>query len=71
MKGYEDSTYGDSFADAYDDWYDDVSDIQATVATVRELGGAGPFLELGVGTGRLALALAPPGLRSLALTPVP
>ncbi|MSY09046.1 MAG: SAM-dependent methyltransferase, partial [Actinobacteria bacterium] len=52
MKGYEDSTYGDSFADVYDDWYDDVSDIQATVATVRELGRAGPFLELGVGTGR-------------------
>ncbi len=62
MKGYEDSTYGDSFADVYDDWYDDVSDIQATVATVRELGGAGPFLELGVGTGRLALALAATGV---------
>lgn len=61
MKGYDDSTYGDSFADVYDDWYDDVSDVQATVNTLVQLGSSGPFLELGVGTGRLALALAHTG----------
>ena len=61
MKGYDDSTYGDSFADVYDDWYEDVSDINATVRTLQELAGNGPFHELGIGTGRLALALAQTG----------
>ena len=61
MKGYDDSTYGDSFADVYDDWYDDVSDVQATVDTLMQLGSSGPFFELGIGTGRLALALANSG----------
>ena len=34
----------------------------ATVAALRELAGAGPVLELGVGTGRLALPLAAAGV---------
>lgn len=63
MKNYDDSTYGDAFADVYDDWYADVSDVEATVATLRDLGGDGHYLELGVGTGRLALALAQAGVR--------
>ncbi len=61
MKNYDDSSYGDAFADVYDDWYADVSDIEATVSTLRQLGGSGRYLELGVGTGRLALALAATG----------
>jgi SAM-dependent methyltransferase len=61
MHGYGDETYGDSFADVYDDWYRDVSRVDATVDRLRELGGSGPFLELGVGTGRLALPLANTG----------
>lgn len=63
MKNFDDSTYGDAFADVYDDWYANVSDIPATVATLRDLGGEGRYLELGVGTGRLALALASTGAR--------
>ncbi|MFM7127516.1 MAG: class I SAM-dependent DNA methyltransferase [Actinomycetota bacterium] len=63
MKDFDDSTYGDAFADVYDDWYATVSDIDATVATLRHLGGQGRYLELGVGTGRLALALAGTGAR--------
>lgn len=63
MKGFEPSSYGDSFADVYDTWYGDVSDVAQTVATLRELGGDGPFLELGVGTGRLALELVQAGAR--------
>ena len=55
------STYGDSFADVYDDWYADVSDIDATVAAVARLADGGAVLELGVGTGRLALPLAATG----------
>jgi SAM-dependent methyltransferase len=57
--------YGRSFADVYDDWYADVSDVDATVARVAELAaaaGGGRVLELGVGSGRLALPLAARGL---------
>ncbi len=63
MRGYDASSYGDAFADVYDAWYGDVSDVDATVALVGELAGSGGrVLELGVGTGRLALPLAAAGL---------
>ena len=61
MDGYEPQSYGDGFADVYDDWYHDVSDVAATVAGVRRLAAGGPILELGVGTGRLAIPLAEVG----------
>jgi SAM-dependent methyltransferase len=64
MRGYTSSTYGDAFADVYDDWYRDVSDIEATVRLVRQVAGdGGSVLELGVGTGRLAIPMAAAGLR--------
>lgn len=63
MKGFGPSSYGDAFADVYDEWYGDVSDVDATVATLRRLGGQGTYLELGVGTGRIALALRAAGAR--------
>ena len=63
MRGYDESTYGDSFADVYDEWYRNVSRIDATVDRLRAIGGDGPFLELGVGTGRLAIPLAATGAR--------
>jgi len=56
------SAYGEAFADVYDDWYGDVSDIEGTVSTVARLAGDGPVLELGIGTGRLALPMAAAGL---------
>jgi len=69
MRGYTDSSYGDGFADVYDDWYADVTDVAATVALVTSLAsesadsGAVPrVLELGVGTGRLAIPLAEAGV---------
>lgn len=65
MDGYTDSTYGDAFADVYDDWYSDVSDVAATVSFIGELARQNtqlPVLELGVGTGRLAIPLAAAGL---------
>ena len=61
VEGYSASSYGDAFADVYDDWYHGVSDVAATVAELLELAGNGPVLELGVGTGRLAMPLAEAG----------
>ncbi len=64
MEGYDASTYGDRFADVYDEWYADVTDVEACTARLaamaREQGG--PVLELGIGSGRLALPLVELGL---------
>lgn len=57
MRGYDSSTYGDAFADVYDDWYRGISDIDSTVAFLSDLAKGGSVLELGVGTGRLAIPL--------------
>lgn len=54
------STYGDRIADVYDDWYADATDVDGTVATVARLGHR--VLELGIGTGRLAIPLLDAGL---------
>ena len=64
MEGYGASTYGDRFADVYDDWYEDVSDVGSTVERVAALAGSrgGRVLELGAGSGRLAVPLAGRGL---------
>ncbi len=62
MEGLGADSYGESFADVYDEWYGDVSDVEATVDTVVALAAGEPVLELGIGTGRLALPLAARGL---------
>ncbi len=61
MEGYGPSSYGDRFADVYDDWYRGLSDVDATVDALLDLAGRGSVLELGVGTGRLAIPLAVAG----------
>ncbi len=63
MHGYDSTSYGDGFADVYDEWYSDVTDVDATVTRMVEVAGAGGrVLELGVGTGRLAVPMARAGL---------
>ncbi len=65
MDGYDHSTYGDAFADVYDDWYQRITDVDATVDLLAELArdcAPFPVLELGVGTGRLAIPLAAKGV---------
>ena len=70
MDGYTDSTYGDAFADVYDEWYAGISDVATTIDLLVEIAGAvpsSPVLELGVGTGRLAIPLAAKGLTVVGL----
>lgn len=62
----KDSTYGDRQADTYDAFRDEIfggEDVHDEVALLTKLAGPGPALELGVGTGRIALPLASRGLR--------
>ncbi|MGY6500865.1 MAG: class I SAM-dependent methyltransferase [Acidimicrobiales bacterium] len=53
--------YGDSFADVYDDWYADITDAAATADRVATLAAGGRVLELGVGSGRVAIPIADRG----------
>ncbi|HEX4251316.1 MAG TPA: class I SAM-dependent methyltransferase [Pseudonocardia sp.] len=49
-------------ADAYDAFFADLPDTDGPVRRLAELAGDGPALELGVGTGRVALPLAARGV---------
>jgi ubiquinone/menaquinone biosynthesis C-methylase UbiE len=77
VDGYDETTYGERFASVYDEWYDGITDAAACAALVAELAdldgaaGGGPVLELGVGTGRLALPIADLGLEVVGLDAAP
>jgi SAM-dependent methyltransferase len=60
---HDPTAYGLRMADIYDAFYAPLLDTDGAVARLAELAGYGPVLELGVGTGRLALPLAARGLR--------
>jgi SAM-dependent methyltransferase len=63
MKGYEPSSYGEKVADIYDEYVAEVNlHVEATVSTLAEFSRSGRVLELGIGTGRVALPLAMRGL---------
>lgn len=55
------STYGDRIADVYDAWYEGATDVEGTVETVQRYGSS--VVELGIGTGRIAVPLLEAGLR--------
>jgi SAM-dependent methyltransferase len=58
---YTNNTYGDAFADVYDEWYHDIDVIDDCVEFLLQLAAGGDVLELGVGTGRVAIPLAARG----------
>ncbi len=62
MQDYRQSTYGDRIADIYDRVHHAWTPSD-TVETVLALADGGPILELGVGTGRVALPLARAGAK--------
>jgi SAM-dependent methyltransferase len=57
MESYGPATYGDRVADVYDERSANL-DPEVEVARLAEIAGAGPVLELGIGTGRVAVPLA-------------
>ena len=59
---FSNSDYGDVFADVYDAWYHDLDDVDTVVSFVSNFAKSNRVLELGVGTGRLAIPLAESGL---------
>lgn len=55
MNFYSDETYGEKVASVYDDWHTHVD--PHAIDLLAELAGDGRALELGIGTGRIALPL--------------
>ena len=67
VEGYRPESYGDAIADVYDEWYPMDAEGEAAVEFLYEmsgyeLSGRSAVLELGVGTGKLAIPLAERGL---------
>lgn len=64
MRGWEPQTYGDRVAEIYDAWVQSraMVDTEGTVEFLARAAGAGPVLELAIGTGRVALPLARRGI---------
>jgi SAM-dependent methyltransferase len=60
MDYYEEKTYGDRVAGVYDQWYSDFE--AAAISTLADLAGKGKALELGIGTGRIAIPLLKAGV---------
>ncbi|HYY88466.1 MAG TPA: class I SAM-dependent methyltransferase [Chloroflexota bacterium] len=65
MAEYGASTYGERIANVYDAWVEPIvgATTEPAVGFLAELAGDGPALELGIGTGRVALPLAQRGVR--------
>jgi len=61
MAEYTPETYGEQIADVYDEWYRH-ADPEPEAALLAELASGGRALELGIGTGRIALPLAAKGV---------
>jgi SAM-dependent methyltransferase len=62
MEDYGPSTYGDRIADRYDEWYGEMFDVESTVTFLASFARGGRALELGIGTGRVALPLIERGI---------
>lgn len=60
MENYTEATYGDRFAEIYDEFYTDYD--PGSIEMLADLSGGGPVLELGIGTGRIALPLREKGI---------
>jgi SAM-dependent methyltransferase len=64
MEAWPVTEYGDAWADRYDETFAWLADTDATVAAIAARARGGPVLELGTGTGRLAIPLACAGIET-------
>lgn len=62
MENYESATYGDAIAGTYDRLYEGRPDAEHAAAFLSGMAGGGRALELGIGTGRIAIPLAACGV---------
>jgi SAM-dependent methyltransferase len=62
MERYEPATYGDRIATIYDVLYPPGADAEDAAELLATLAGSGRTLELGIGTGRVALPLSARGV---------
>ncbi len=60
MEKYDAETYGERIADIYDDWYS--SPDESSINLLSDLAHRGRVLELGIGTGRIAMPLKEKGI---------
>jgi SAM-dependent methyltransferase len=60
VEAHDPAIYGERFAEIYDDWHPGYE--EAAIAALAELARGGRVLELGIGTGRIALPLAARGV---------
>ena len=62
MNDYTAATYGDRIAEVYDEMYSMRANVDPTVDALAQFANGGAALELGIGTGRIALPLAERGI---------
>ncbi len=65
MDEYSKETYGERIAGVYDQWYSDFD--PAAIQTLAELAHGGLTLELGIGTGRIAIPLQSYGIQVMGI----
>jgi SAM-dependent methyltransferase len=63
MSDYDESTYGERIADIYDELHSFLDTTEAATEFLAALAGRRRVLELGIGTGRIALGLTGHGIR--------
>lgn len=63
MADYDASTYGERIAEVYDQLYPSPANVDAVADFLAQIAGSGRALELGIGTGRIAIPLAARGVR--------
>lgn len=68
MLGYRDEMYGDRAARLYDEMYADFTPPAEMIAMLKTLCETGDAVEVGVGTGRVAIPLAQSGVHVSAST---
>lgn len=63
VRGATQGSYAKCFARQYDDWFGFAAPTNDTVELLHGLAGSEPVLELGIGTGRVALPLSARGVQ--------